>query len=100
MSLCGSPDQVPELDLLGLGGQTLPVVAGKDGDDVLVHTEVAVVSLDVLQPGVLPQYLTRRIMLYLISTSCLKCALTEVSVVEARCTARRGWQRFSKLAEV
>ena len=63
MSLCGSPDQVPELDLLGLGGQTLPVVAREDGDDVLVHTEVAVVGLDVLQPGVLPQYLTRRIML-------------------------------------
>ena len=63
VSLCGSPDQVPELDLLGLGGQTLPVVAREDGDDVLVHTEVAVVSLDVLQPGVLPQYLTRRIML-------------------------------------
>ena len=54
---------MPELDLLGLGGQTLPVIAGEDGDDVLVHTEVAVVSLDVLQPGVLPQYLTRRIML-------------------------------------
>ena len=63
VSLRGSPDKVPELDLFGLGGQTLPVVAREDGDDVLVHTEVAVVSLDVLQPGVLPQYLTRRIML-------------------------------------
>ena len=63
MSLCGSPDQVPELDLLGLGGQALPVVAREDGDNVLVHAEVAVVSLDVLQPRVLPQYLTRRIML-------------------------------------
>ena len=54
---------MPELDLLGLCGQTLPVIAGEYGDDVLVHTEVPVVSLDVLQPGVLPQYLTWRIML-------------------------------------
>ena len=42
-----------KLCLLVVRGQALEVEAGEDGDDVLVHGEL-VVSLEVLEPRVLP----------------------------------------------